>query len=92
MRTLVLALGTAMLAVPGWAQSGWEADMTTEIDLAQGCKVAYISHVVEREVDGKRLVMAKAHCEDQWVFDAIGADEFEAFRFNECEPDMTKAC
>jgi hypothetical protein len=92
MRTLVLALSTAMLAVPGWVQSGWEADLTTEIDLAQGCKVAYLSHVVEHEVDCKRLVMAKAHCEDQRVFDAMRPDDLEAFRFNECEPDTTKAC
>ena len=92
MRRLALALALAAAGAPTWAQEGWEADLTAEIDLAVGCKVAYLSHVVERVVDGKHLVMAKAHCEDQRVFDAMRPDEFEAFRFNECEGDATTAC
>jgi hypothetical protein len=92
MKSMVVALTLAMTTAPVWAQSGWEADLAVEIDLAVGCKLAYLSHIVERQVDGKQLVMAKAHCEDQRVFDAMRPDAFEAFRFNECEADTTKAC
>ena len=92
MRRLALVLALAAAGAPASAQASWEADLTAEIDLAVGCKVAYLSHVVERVVDGKHLVMAKAHCEDLRVFDAMRSDDFEAFRFNECEADATKAC
>ena len=63
-----------------------------EHDLARQCKVAYLSHVVERTVDGKKLVMAKAHCEDKRVFDAMRPDEFEPFQFNECQPESAQGC
>ncbi len=92
MKRLVLVVILAMAATSVRAQSDWESDLAMEIDLAVGCKVAFLSHVVERDVDGKRLVMAKAHCEDQRVFDAMRPDEFAAFRFNECQADTTKAC
>jgi hypothetical protein len=92
MRGMVLALVVGAVAWPVWAQSGWEGDLAMEIDLAEHCRVAFLSHVVERAVDGKKLVMAKVHCEDQRVFDALRPDEFEAFRFNECQPDTGTAC
>lgn len=88
-----LMLGVGLAAMPvALAQAGWEQELALEIQLSQNCKLAYLSHVVERTVDGKRLVMAKAHCEDQRVFDAMRPDEFEPFQFNECEADAVKAC
>ena len=92
MRRALLMVTLGLAAAPAWSQAGWQADLAAEIDLAVGCEVVYLSHVVERVVDGKQLVMAKVHCRDQRVFDAMRPDEFEAFRFNECEPDTTKAC
>jgi hypothetical protein len=88
-------LAAAVLAtIPGLvaAQSGWEVDLAAEIDLAKGCKIAFLSHVVERKVDNKDLVMAKAHCEDRRVFDAMRPDAFEPFRFNECQADSAQSC
>lgn len=89
----VLTTSMALAATPpAMAQSGWEQELAIEIELAQKCKVAYLSHVVERTVDGKQLVMAKVHCEDQRVFDALRPDAYEPFQFNECEADKVKAC
>jgi hypothetical protein len=91
---LAVAVMAATLASPGalLAAAGWEEDLTTEIDLTRHCKVAYLSHVVERTVDGRKLVMAKVHCEDKRVFDALRPDELEPFRFNECQPEAVQAC
>jgi hypothetical protein len=37
--------------------------------------------------------MAKAHCEDKRVFDAMRPDEFAPFQLKECEPAAAaKAC
>ena len=94
-RGLGIGMVAALLAASqgvAWAQAGWEVDLTAEIDLAKGCKVAYLSHVVERKVEGKELVMAKAHCEDQRVFDAMRPDAFQPFQFNECQPDAAQSC
>lgn len=92
MKRMVTALTLGALVSTAWAQSGWEDDLAMEIDLAEHCKVAYFSHVVERTVEGRKLVMAKAHCEDQRVFDAMRPDEFEPFRFNECQADTGTSC
>lgn len=88
MAAALLATGPDLAA----AQAGWEVDLAAEIDLVEGCKVAYLSHVVEREVAGKDVVMVKAHCEDQRVFDAMRPDAFEPFQFNECQPDAAQSC
>jgi hypothetical protein len=88
--TAWLATGGAIAAAP--ARAAWQEDLAAEIELQRSCKVAYLSHVVERTVDGKRLVMAKAHCEDRRVFDAMRPDELEPFRFNECQPETAQTC
>lgn len=90
-----LALGTALLLAAAGivqAQAGWEDELAAEIDLEHGCRIAYLSHIVERVVEGKRLVMAKAHCEDERVFDAMRPDEFAPFQLRECEPATARAC
>ena len=93
MRAAILGVGLALAtATGGWAQAVWEAELTQQIALAEACEVAYLSHVVEREVDGRKLVLAKVHCVDRRVFDASRTDEFESFRFNECQAEATTAC
>lgn len=96
MRHLMEIAAFTAVAVSGsglaLAQSSWENELAIEIAAAQHCKVAYYSHVVERVVKGKKLVMAKAHCDDERVFDAMRPDEIEPFRFNECQPDPARAC
>lgn len=99
MRDRIRAVG-ALLALaallarpdPTAAQAGWQGDLAAEIELTEGCKVAYLSHVVERTVDGRQMVMAKAHCEDGRVFDVLRPDVFEPFQFNECQPEAGRGC
>jgi hypothetical protein len=79
--------------LPAMAQSGWEQDLAAELELAEQCAVSYLSHVVERTIDGRQVVMAKAHCEDGRVFDALRPDELEPFRLSACEPATgTQGC
>jgi hypothetical protein len=93
MRATVLGLGLALANVSsGWAQSAWQAELAQEIVRAQACEVAYLSHVVERVVDGKQVIIAKVHCVDGRVFDASRMDELESFQFNECRAEATTAC
>ncbi|SLN54881.1 hypothetical protein [Oceanibacterium hippocampi] len=79
---LPLGLGAGIIAAQ--AQATWEIDLAEEVMAAENCDVEYLSHVVEREIDGKQLVMVKVHCRDARAFDAMRPDEFELFQFNEC--------
>ena len=73
---LLLGAGLAQAAAAGWDHD---------------CMVAFFSGVIEREVDGKPVIIAKAHCEDGRTFDALQRDEFEDFEITECETDE-QAC
>ncbi|MEK0084371.1 hypothetical protein [Benzoatithermus flavus] len=87
----LLALGPISPAMLR-AQADWQEDLAGEIGLTRNCTVAFLSHVVERTVDGRQLVMAKVHCDDERVFDALRPDVGEPFRFSECQPDATQGC
>jgi hypothetical protein len=50
-----------------------------------------LNHVIERVVDGSLVVIAKAHCDDGRLFDAIQHNEIEEFEINECTP-TEQAC
>lgn len=82
--TLVLVAALSLGA--GAVQAAWQDDLAAEIQATKGCKVAYLSQVVERSVDGRQVVFAKAHCEDGRVFDATRTDLVEPFTFTECQP------
>lgn len=79
-------LATAILLDAGAASAGWQEDLAVEIRAAKGCSVAYLSQVVERLVDGRQVIFAKAHCEDGRVFDASRTDALAPFDFKECRP------
>ena len=89
MRACILALMMATLARPAWA--GWEEDLAAQLRWDHDCKVRFYSGVVERLVDGNLMVIAKAHCEDGRLFDAIQHDELEEFEIHECTP-VEQAC
>jgi hypothetical protein len=85
--------GWLAMAVPVMAANWeWTEDLTFQIRDEFGCEVNLISQVVERVVAGKRVVMAKVHCEDKRTFDAFRGAEFADFKFNECEPPEQRAC
>jgi hypothetical protein len=85
---VLLAVITPVLA----ANSEWAQELTFQIKDEVGCEVSLISQVVERTVGGKRIVMAKVHCEDRRTFDAFRDEEFADFKFNECDPPEQRAC
>jgi len=85
--TLLAAL--LLLAAP--ARADWQDDLTAQLRWDHDCKVNFYSGVIERQVEGQLVVIAKAHCEDGRVFDAIQENELEEFKINECTP-KEQAC
>jgi hypothetical protein len=85
MRWLGLILG--LLSIGPAAAAGWQDDLAEQLRLEHDCQLAFLSGVVERQVEGRALVIAKAHCEDGRVFDALQPDASEAFELNECTAD-----
>jgi len=84
-RLRVVLVG-ALILDAGLASAGWQEDLAIELRVAKGCTVTFLSQVVERSVDGRRVVFAKAHCEDGRVFDATRTDPVMPFDFKECQP------
>jgi hypothetical protein len=78
--------GIALLALGGPAQADWEDDLAAQLRWDYECKVNFYSGVVERVIDGNLVVIAKAHCDDGRLFDAIQRNELEEFEVNECTP------
>lgn len=72
------------LATP--AHASWQDDLAAQLRWDHQCQVAFYSGVIERMVNGQQVVIAKAHCEDGRVFDAIQKNELEEFEINECTP------
>ena len=93
---LAFRLGLAALLLPvlaaAPAAANWQEDLAYEIAGLHACQVAFISHVMEREVDGRQMVMAKVHCEDQRTFDAIRYSAFDLFEFKECTLREKQSC
>ena len=90
------ALAVALLAAPAAAIGqdvlDWQPELNTRLLRDRGCKVMFYSGVVDRVLEGgKRLIIAKAHCEDKRAFDAIRNSDYEAFQIKECQPTPT-AC
>jgi hypothetical protein len=89
---LVVILCGMALAASGQGYAGWKANLTEEIRDAHDCEVSFLSHVIERDIKGRAVIMAKAHCEDNRAFDAIRQDEGEMFTFTECRKRDERHC
>ena len=70
----------------------WQEDMSAAIEFEHGCEVAFLSHVVERPVEGDLIVMAKVHCVDQRSFDAVRMTRATDFEFKECTLRDKQSC
>ena len=88
----LLAVALSCVASLAVAQGTWQDDLSYEIALVYDCEVAFLSHVVEREVSDKQVVMAKVHCTDQRSFDAQRLDPLEPFHFSPCEHREKTTC
>jgi hypothetical protein len=84
----VIGLVTIAAAV---AQEDWQADLANEALIMEDCDVSFLTQVIEREIDGRAVVMAKMHCVDGRTFDALRDDTFAAFAFTICEPEEEPA-
>lgn len=73
------------------ALADWQEDLAAQLRWDHNCEVSFYSGVIERTVNGEQIVIAKAHCEDGRVFDAVQRDEFADFEVNECTPEE-QAC
>jgi hypothetical protein len=92
-RVVVLAFGMAGPAGGGvgWA-ADWHDELARQIAHDEGCEVAFVSQVIERDINGKRLIMAKVHCEDKRSFDAMRVSDDFAFEFKACEVPNAETC
>jgi hypothetical protein len=88
--TLVAVTLSCLAASP--ALAAWEDELTEQVLYDEACKVAFLSQVVERTIDGRRSIMAKVHCEDKRTFDAYRGDDREPFQFKACEKPEAKSC
>lgn len=87
---VLLALAIA-LPRPAAAQT-WQSELTEQIAEERDCEVSFMSHVVERDIEGRLLVMAKVHCVDKRTFDALRKDELDLFRITLCEDPNAASC
>jgi len=90
---LVSVVGALLLVAaikPAYAD--WEEELREDARMEIGCEVAFLSHVVVRTFQGRRIVNAKVHCEDQRTFDAQQEGEGESFTFRECVDPNVREC
>jgi hypothetical protein len=82
----LLGPAAVLIALATPAQASWQDDLAAQLRWDHNCQVSFYSGVIERMVNGQQVVIAKAHCEDGRVFDAIQRNELEEFEINECTP------
>ncbi len=90
----VTVLLSALLAVSAAQadQRDWAPALTEQILDEHQCVVAFLSQVVEREVDGIEVVIAKTHCEDGRAFDIYREGVLRSFEIIECEVPNQETC
>lgn len=79
-----------MLLTISSAFADWKAELTKQMRDDFGCKVEYMSHIVERNIGGKTLISAKVHCEDKRAFDATRDRPLQRFIVRRCP--VQKSC
>ena len=84
---VLLAISTALADRRDWAPA-----LTKQILDEHQCVVAFLSQVVEREVDGIEIVIAKTHCEDGRAFDIYREGILRRFEITECEVPNQETC
>ncbi len=88
LRTPAALACALLLAAPGAAsaqQPMWELDLSDQLMEQKSCELDYMTGVIEREVDGKPVVIGRAHCKDGRAFDVSRSDEFEDFELKACD-------
>ncbi len=66
------------------AAGGWEIQLAAQLETEEKCILAFVSQVVEREIDGVQSIIAKAHCEDKRAFDVSRSSPLKPFHITPC--------
>ena len=74
------------------ALAAWQKELSQQILSEQACEVSFLSQVIERTVEGRRVIMAKVHCDDRRTFDAYRGDDREPFEIKACEKPEAETC
>ena len=91
--TLMAVAVLSLAATPAQAdREDWAPTLTVQIFDEHQCIVSFLSQVVEREIDGRPVVIAKAHCEDDRAFDIFREGAEGRFEIIECEVPHQEAC
>ena len=64
------------------AAEDWERELSAQVLQEHECEVAFLSQVMERNVNGERIILAKVHCIDKRTFDAVRTRDIEFFEFH----------
>ncbi len=85
------ALATALMLIAGQAaaQADWRAHLEWQMADQHECEVAFLTGVLEQEVNGKPVVFARVHCADQRSFDVSRTDAFTDFKVTACKKERT---
>lgn len=85
----VLMTASALMAGQAVAQADWRAHLEWQMADQHECEVAFLTGVLEQEVNGKPVVFARVHCADQRSFDVSRTDAFADFKVTACEQERT---
>ena len=85
----VLMTASALMAGQAGAQADWRAHLEWQMADQHECEVAFLTGVLEQEVNGKPVVFARVHCADQRSFDVSRTDAFADFKVTACEQERT---
>lgn len=88
--SVIVTVVFLLSGVPGaWAdQEEWEPDLVWQLEEEHACVVSYLTNVIERKVDERLVVFARAHCDDGRAFDAVREDVFSLFVVRPCKLDV----
>lgn len=89
---ILMAVGPAAQPLFAQGRPAWQDALARDIQSAKGCEVDFLSHVIERRVDGLPFIMAKVHCRDQRAFDATRRGDTAVFEYRECEKRDEASC
>ena len=86
---IALAAASALVGGQADAQADWRAHLEWQMADRHECEVAFLTGVLEQEVDGKPVVFARVHCADQRSFDVSRTDAFADFKVTACKQERT---
>lgn len=86
----VLVTASVLMAGQAGAQADWRAHLEWQMADQHECEVAFLTGVLEQEVNGEPVVFARVHCADQRSFDVSRSGAFTDFKVTACAKE--RAC